>query len=91
MTHISNFNCRPDDAGRAQHPHRHPVLVILGGRGVQEVGDELPPAGLEDPGHVGPVPGLPVLRHDVLAVHGVVVALPGLNVPTEVLQLVSVG
>ena len=67
------------------------MLVILGGRGVQEVGDKLPPAGLEDPSHVGPVPGLPVLRHDVLAVHGVVVALPGLNVPTEVLQLVSVG
>ena len=80
---------QPDDAGRAEHPHRHPVLVILGSRSVEEVGHKLPPAGLQHPGHVGL--GVPVLRHDVLPVHGVVVALPGLDVPAEVLQLVPVG
>ena len=80
----------PYDAGRAEHPHGHPVLVILSGRRVEEVGHELPPAGLQGLGPVGGPP-VPELSHDLLAVHGVVVALPRLDVAAEVLQLVPVG
>ena len=44
------------------------------------------------PALLGPVaPLLPVLGHDVLAVHGVVEAIPGVNVPGKVLQLVPIG
>ena len=44
------------------------------------------------PALLGPVaPLLPVLGHDVLAVHGVVEAIPGVDVPGKVLQLVPIG
>ena len=62
----------PYDAGRAQHPHGHPVLVKLGDGCVENVGDELAPGWLQHPRQVG-VRLVAVVRHDLLAVHGEVV------------------
>ena len=82
-----------DDAGRAKHPDRHPVFVELGDGGVEQVRDELPPGRL--PPQLLLLRGvlrllLPVLRHDVLAVHCVVEPVPGIDVPRQVFQLVPV-
>ena len=66
------------------------MLVKLGDGSVQYIRDELPPRGFYLSGQVL-VTLVPVLGHDVLAVHGVVVTFPGLDIPGQVLQFVPVG
>ena len=68
------------------------MFVKLGHRGVQEIGHKLAPSRLSPllAGVVRPLLLLPVLCHDVLAVHGVVEPVPSVDVTRQVFKFVPV-